>query len=126
MAKYYSIGIQLGVPEAKIKEIEMNYGTADRRFSEVIKFWLRGNTPVAVSWKSLIEVLESPFVGEKGLARRLRVKGGMIISETVGLSGATESGVQPQEVNGGQRGKKKIAEEKLDDNGDHQPECQGT
>jgi hypothetical protein len=85
----------------------------------VIKFWLRGNTPVAVSWKSLVEVLESPFVGEKGLAMGLREKGGLIVSEAVGVSGATESEVQSQ-------GGKKRSVEKLDDNGDQRPNCRGT
>ena len=125
MAKWYSIGIQLGVDQAKLKEFEINYRAADRCFTEVISFWLNGNTPVAVSWKSLVEILESPFIGEKGLAMRLREKGGMIVSETVGVSGATESEVQPQEVNGSQRGKKRSAEEKLDDSGDHHHEHQG-
>jgi hypothetical protein len=90
MAKYYRIGVQLRVDQSKIEEIEVNHPTADRRFSEVIKIWLRGNTSVPVSWELLVEVLESPFVGEKGLARRLREKGGMIISETVSVPGATE------------------------------------
>jgi hypothetical protein len=120
MDKYYHIGVQLGVHQDKLKEIEMDYRTADRRFVEVISFWLQGNTPVAVSWESLVEVLEQPFVSEKGLAMRLREKGGMIVSKTVGISEATESEVQPQV------GKKKSAEEKLDDNGDQQPEYQGT
>ena len=62
-----------------------------------------------------MEVLESPFVGEKGLAMRLREKGGIIVSKTAGIPGATESEVQPQEINRGQRGKKRSAEEKLDD-----------
>jgi hypothetical protein len=123
MAKYYPIGVQLGVPETKIEEIEMNYGTADRRFSEVIKFWLRENTSVAKSWESLVEVLESPFVNEKGLARKMREK---IVSKAVSVPGATESGGQPQETTGGQRGKKSTAEEKLDDGDDQQPERQGT
>ena len=123
MAKWYRIGVQLGVDEAKLEEIENNYQTADRRFSEVIKFWLRGNASAAVSWKSLVEILELPFVGEKGLAMRLREKGRMVVSETADLvPGANESGVQPQEINGGQKGN---AEEKLDDNSDQQPECQG-
>jgi hypothetical protein len=123
MAKYYHIGVQLRVDQAKIGEIEINHPTADRRFSEVIKIWLGGNTPVAVSWESLVEVLESPFVGEKGLAMKLREKGGMIVSEAVGIPGATESGVQLQEINGDQRGKKRSTEEKLDDSND---EHQGT
>ena len=125
-AKWYTIGVQLGIDPAKLEEIENNYQTADRRFSEVIKFWLRGNTRVALSWESLVEVLESPFVGEKGLARRLREKGGMVVSETAGVPGATESGVQPQEINRGQSGKKWSAEEKFDDGGDQHHEYQGT
>ena len=111
-AKWHIIGVQLGIDPAKLEEIEYNYQTADRRFSEVINFWLRGNTRVAMSWESLVEVLESPSVDEKGLAMRLREKGGMIVSETAGVPGATESGVQPQESNGGQRGS---AEENLDE-----------
>jgi hypothetical protein len=128
MAKWYPIGVQLGVDQAKLKEIEVNYRAADRCFVEVISFWLGGNTPVAVSWESLVEVLELPFVGENGLARRLREKGGMIVRETVSIPGATDSGIQPQEINGGQRGKKRSAdsEEKLDDSGDHHHEHQGT
>ena len=117
MAKWYRIGVQLGVDDAKLEEIENNYQTIDRRFSEMIKFWLRGNASAAVNWESLVEVLEQPFVGEKGLAMKLREKGGMV-SEAVGVSGATESGVQPQEINRGQSGKKRSAEEKLDDSGD--------
>ena len=122
MAKWYRIGVQLGIDEAKFEEIENSYQTIDRRFSEVIRFWLRGNASVPVSWESLIEVLEQPFVGEKGLAGRLREKGGMIISKTEGVQ---ESEVQPQEINGGQRGKERSAEQKLDDSGDQQHERQG-
>jgi hypothetical protein len=120
--KWFRIGVQLGLSESKLRQIRADYDTVDMRFSEVIGFWLNGNASVAVCWKSLVEVLESPFVGEKGLAKGLREKGGMIISKT----GATESGVQPQEINGGQRGKKRSVQEKLDDGGDQQPECQGT
>ena len=127
-AKWHIIGVQLGVDSAKLEEIESNHPTADRRFSEVIKFWLRGNASAAVSWESLVEVLERPSVCEKGLATTLREKGGMIVSEAVGVapgSGAAESGVQPQENNGGQRGKKRSVEQKLDDSGDQHHEHQG-
>ena len=126
VAKWYCIGVQLGVDPAKLEEIENNHQTADRRFSEVIKFWLRGNTRVAASWESLVEVLERSSVGEKGLAKTLRQKGGMVVSETVGIApGAAESGVQPQENNGSQRGKKRSVEQKLDDSGDQHHEHQG-
>ena len=124
MAKWYPIGIQLGVDPANIKVFQMDFQTADRCFCEVISFWLDGNTQVPVSWKSLIEILEQPFISEKGLARRLREKEGMIVSETVD-AGIPESGVQQQESNGSQIGKKRSAEQKLDDSGDQQPEYQG-
>ena len=83
MAKWFPIGVQLGINQAKLQEIETNYRTADRCLSEVINFWLKGNTPVAVSWKSLVEVLESHFVNEKGLARELRERGGVVKSVEV-------------------------------------------
>ena len=72
--KWYQIGVQLGVSESKLRQIEADYHTVDRRFTETINFWLRGNTPVAISWKSIIDVLESHFVNEKGLAKKLREK----------------------------------------------------
>ena len=77
MAKWYRIGVQLGVNEARLEEIENDYQATNRRFSEVIRFWLRGNALAAVSWESLIEVLETPSVCEEGLAMKLREKGGM-------------------------------------------------
>ena len=124
--KWHTIGVQLGVDPAKLEEIENNYQTADRRFSEVIKFWLRGNASAAMSWELLVEVLERSSVGEKGLAKTLRQKGGMVVSETVGIApGAAESGVQPRENSGGQRGKKRSVEQKLDDSGDQHHEHQG-
>ena len=123
MAKWHSIGVQLGIEQAKLQEIETNYRTADRCFCEVINFWLRGNTPVAVSWESLVVVLESPLLGEKGLAMRLREKGGMIVRETAGTA---DGGVQPQETSGAHRGTKRSAEEKSDHNGDQQQGTGGT
>ena len=124
IAKWHSIGVQLGIDQAKLEEIESNFRTANRRFSEVINFWLRGNTSdsVAVSWKSLVEILEKPFIGEKGLAMRLRKKIGMIVSKTMDVP---ESEVQPLEINGGRRGKKRTTEQKLDDSGDQHHEHQG-
>ena len=108
--KWFRIGVQLGIAETMLNQIEADHRNVDRCFSEVISFWLKGNTPIAVGWKSLVEVLESPFVSEKGLARGLREKGGM--SETVEVPTGVAEG------NGGRRGKKRPAEEKLADNGE--------
>ena len=77
MDKWFQIGVQLGLSETKLHQIESNHRTADRCFSEVVIFWLKGNTQVAVTWKSLVEVLESSFINERGLAKRLREKYGV-------------------------------------------------
>ena len=79
--KWYEIGVQLGVSESKLRQIEADHTTVGRRFSEVISFWLSGNTQVATNWESLIIVLESSFVDEKGLAKKLREKGEMEIHD---------------------------------------------
>ena len=81
--KWFRIGVQLGLDETKLNQIEANHRTVDRYFSEVISFWLNGNTQVTMTWKSLIEVLESPFVNEKGLARKLREKDGLVEANEV-------------------------------------------
>ena len=70
--KYFFIGIQLGIPEHQISEFESNYPEVNRRFSEVISYWLKNSK--AVSWDSLITALESPSVNEKKLASELREK----------------------------------------------------
>jgi hypothetical protein len=75
--KWFQIGVQLGVSESKLHQIETDYHTLDRRFSEMISFWLNGNTQAAVAWMSLVQVLESHFVNEKGLANQLREKAGL-------------------------------------------------
>ena len=79
--KWFLIGIRLGVSEAKLRQIEANYHTVERCFSEMISFWLNGNTRVAVSWKSLIDALESQFVNERGLANQLREKVGLKLDD---------------------------------------------
>ena len=81
--KWFQIGVQLGLSETKLHQIESDYPTVGRCFSEVISFWLKENTEVAVSWKSLVEVLESPFVDEKGLAKKLREKGGLELHDGI-------------------------------------------
>ena len=85
--KWYEIGVQLGVSESKLRQIEADHTTVGRRFSEVINFWLKGNTQVATNWESLVIVLESSFVDEKGLAKKLREKGEMEIHDQTASTG---------------------------------------
>lgn len=76
--KWYDIGVQLDLSVAKLHEIEIDYHFMHRRFAEVINFWLKGNTLIPVTWESLIDALESPPVNERGLAKKLREKMGLI------------------------------------------------
>ena len=75
--KWFQIGVQLGISESKLRQIESNHYTVEICFSEMIGFWLNGNTQVPVTWNSLIDILESPFINEKGLANKLREKTGL-------------------------------------------------
>ena len=75
--KWYDIGVQLDLSDTKLHEIEADYHFMHRRFSEVINFWLKGNTLIPVTWESLIDALESPPVNERGLAKELREKLGL-------------------------------------------------
>ena len=81
--KWFQIGVQLGISEAKLCQIESNHRTVERCFTEVINFWLNGNTQVGVSWKLIIDTLESQFVDEKGLAKKIREKGGMVVDNGI-------------------------------------------
>ena len=65
------IGIQLGIPNHKIKQFEKD---SDNAFSDIMDYWLKENTEVPTTWESLVNALESPYVGEVGLARFLRKK----------------------------------------------------
>ena len=91
--KWFRIGVQLGLSEIKLKQIEADHHNVDRYFSEVIGFWLKGNTQVPVTWESLVETLETPFVDEKGLAKRLKEKQGLM--EPVGVLAAASSSNLP-------------------------------
>ena len=75
--KWFQIGVQLGVGESNLRQIRADNHTVHICFTEAISFWLNGNTQVAVSWDSIIDVLESHFVNEKGLADQLREKAGL-------------------------------------------------
>ena len=79
-SKWFQIGIQLGVSETRLHQIEADHRTADRCFSEVIIFWLNGNTNTDVNWESLIGALKASVVNEKGLAKSLIQKYGVATS----------------------------------------------
>ena len=71
--KWYAIGLQIGIESHRLKAIKQESSGLER-LSEVIERWLRENTEVPVSWKSVVKALKAPSVGEKGLADQLHKK----------------------------------------------------
>ena len=66
--KWWDIGLKLHIPYHKLKEFEKE---ADP-LAAVINYWLNGNVEnVPVTWRSIVAVLESSSVDEKGLAKTI-------------------------------------------------------
>ena len=68
--KLSEIGIQLGIPHHKMKEIEKMTDP----LAATVNHWLAGNTPFPVSWETLAAVLKSPHVGAPGVATNILTK----------------------------------------------------
>ena len=67
--KWFSIGIQLGIPPHKLKEFEKG---ADP-LVETVDYFLKGNVEgVPLSWDSIVTALKSDHVGEPALAKHLK------------------------------------------------------
>lgn len=67
--KLTEIGVQLGIPRRKLKELEKE----DDPLSAVIDYWLRGNVDgLPPTWRSIVTVLNSKHVDESGLAKRIQ------------------------------------------------------
>ena len=68
---WLKIGVQLGIPHYKLLEFEKE----DDPLVAAIDYWLNDNVEgVQVSWRSIIEALESTHVGQNGLANRIKEK----------------------------------------------------
>ena len=71
VARWHTLGIQLGMTEDEIKEIEQDHpGDTARRRTAMLDKWLKKQT--SPSWESIIEALEN--MSEKRLANKLRSK----------------------------------------------------
>ena len=67
--KWFSIGVQLGIPRHKLKEFEKEANP----LVETVDYFLRGNVEgVPLSWDSIVTALKSSFVLEPALARRIQ------------------------------------------------------
>lgn len=71
-ADWFSLGLQLDIRPAKLRDIEKNHpGEVQRCKTDVLDLWLR-NAP-DVSWEKMADALEQTG-GYDVLVRRLRVK----------------------------------------------------
>ena len=68
--KWRKIGIQLGIPNFKLRIFEKD----DDPLINSLDYWLHGNTDIPITWESVVAALESPSVGELGLAKELKEK----------------------------------------------------
>ena len=79
----YSLGLQLGVKQATLKQIESDYHSdTERRKTEIVSYWMRNASNP--SWKSLAKALEDMPGGHKRLAERLKRKTDASDSDTLG------------------------------------------
>ena len=65
--KWFTIGVQLGIPHHVLKKFEKE----DDPLSAVVNFWLEGNAKesgVPITWQSLVAALKDDTVGEGGIA----------------------------------------------------------
>ncbi len=69
--KWFKIGVQLGIPYEKLMEFKKE----EDPLAAAVTYWLKGNVDIPpVSWKSVVDALKSPHVGEIGLAKRISRK----------------------------------------------------
>ena len=68
--KWRKICIQLGIPNSQLLQFEKD----DDPIIASLDYWLNGNTDVPITWRSMVAALESASVGEHGLAKVLREK----------------------------------------------------
>ena len=69
-AKWYYIGLELGISVGTLDSIEATNQNPDRCFTTMIKAWLRSGRPKP-SWAAVANALKSPMVGYEQLAEQL-------------------------------------------------------
>ena len=87
--------MNLGIPYFKLKEFEEEKNP----LFEIIKYWLNGNVrDVPVTWRSIVAVLESNSVDEKGIARTIMTKYCQPETDNKGMSSVLRFGICHQSI----------------------------
>ena len=72
-AKWHSLGMKLGLKQAKLSEIQADYPHNTQRCKcEVLNWWLNNAQPTEINWETLAQALEA--IDESTTARNLRRK----------------------------------------------------
>ena len=74
---WHDLGLQLGLYESRLKDIEEDYNKSHDRFRECMSAWLKGEDKVrevggGPCWSSLVSALDT--IGEKHIATNIREK----------------------------------------------------
>ena len=69
--KWYNIGLELGLVASTLDAIRSQFSDPADCVTEMCSKWLKGTHPPP-TWDNLIKAVESPYVGDKGLAQKLR------------------------------------------------------
>ena len=70
--KWFSIGLELGVPRSRLNIIETGGFDVEHQMCTMLKYWL--NNATVPSWKVLVDALKAPTVGESRLANGLELR----------------------------------------------------
>ena len=72
--KWHEIGVQLKIELSHLNDIEDMHTTSERRMTEMLGYWLDGNTEAPICWESILKCLRAPTVNKRGLAEELKQK----------------------------------------------------
>lgn len=94
-AKWRTVGIQLGLPQGTLDSIQdENAGKPQANlhsFENVFNMWKIQPDKMPVTWKTIVDALKAPSVGENNLADKLEAKyvyaGALFTFVNVALSG---------------------------------------
>ena len=70
--KWESISNALQIPRHRSDYIRVHQRTSSECLYSVLEYWLMSNTDIPVTWESVVEILDSYYIGERTLAEKLR------------------------------------------------------
>ena len=73
-ARWYKIGLQLGIPYSTLDCLKQNYSNQSDLMCEMLKHWLQTAVKPYPAWEVVFTALRSPAVNESYLAEQLESK----------------------------------------------------